>query len=170
MGEATWPAARGLQGQGNFNPRFPWGKRLFKTAENRESPHISIHASRGGSDGFRAAPAGACVYFNPHFPWGKRLFQLFSRFKRRKFQSTLPVGEATIGPPPKVKKMKDFNPRFPWGKRPQSSCWPSRPAPFQSTLPVGEATSVGVAAVDSKAISIHASRGGSDIIFHTHFL
>ena len=123
---------------------------------------ISIHASRGGSD------------------WASQGLPV----SPRKFQSTLPVGEATKGPVERfvpscisihasrggsdvltiviAELASDFNPRFPWGKRqsaPFSGCLAIQ---FQSTLPVGEATQNVTLTVDDSIISIHASRGGSD--------
>ena len=56
----------------NFNPRFPWGKRL-----------INQVAVAGASD------------FNPRFPWGKRPSPVVVEASADRFQSTLPVGEAT---------------------------------------------------------------------------
>ena len=77
---------------------------------------ISIHASREGSDIKRPL-----------------------KMQRQKFQSTLPVGEAT---------------------RPRSlSKWFPR---FQSTLPTGEATMLTIPEWCIYVISIHASREGSD--------
>ncbi len=57
----------------------------------------------------------------------------------------------------------DFNPRFPWGKRPQSRNVRSIWSQFQSTLPVGEATYSLPFGSPTALISIHASRGGSDL-------
>ena len=101
---------------------------------------ISIHASRGGSD-----PADFCnsrlfYDFNPRFPWGKRLLYPPSASVRVKFQSTLPVGEATQKSVMRLFQTGYFNPRFPWGKRPE----------FPRCL------------LAIRMISIHASRGGSD--------
>ena len=80
--------------------------------------NISIHASRGGSDKYHRA---GCKYL-------------------KKFQSTLPVGEATVyGNPTCVGTSR-----------------------FQSTLPVGEATFISSKCFCKGQISIHASRGGSD--------
>ena len=57
---------------------------------------ISIHASRGGSDGAGEATSLNLSNFNPRFPWGKRPhYAAYKRFWEQ-FQSTLPVGEATI--------------------------------------------------------------------------
>ena len=79
----------------NFNPRFPWGKRLEAAYAHIRKSNISIHASRGGSD-----------------LWSG----LLSR-RRNRFQSTLPVGEATLPDAAGAALHQYFNPRFPWGKR-----------------------------------------------------
>ena len=56
-----------------------------------------------------------------------------------------------------------FNPRFPRGKRPFSQSIGDLSLVFQSTLPAGEATlQAGRYPPFEDAISIHASRGGSD--------
>ena len=90
--DACHPVGEGCR---YFNPRFPWGKRPRLTFRVARSISISIHASRGGSD---CPPCRTC-----------------RRWK--KFQSTLPVGEAT----PRRRRLR-------------------RTHIFQSTLPVGEAT------------------------------
>ena len=82
---------------------------------------------------------------------------------------------------------EDFNPRSPWGERPLSGAISARTSRFQSTLPVGGATydmiyneffrdefqstlPVGGATIPIVcpcfliAISIHAPRGGSDVV------
>ena len=124
---------------GDFNPRFPRGKRpepppLVKSWRRFQSTlpageatyssrlkclihPISIHASRGGSDHAAAFTARNKIYFNPRFPRGKRR--------------------------PAVKPLR---------------CKVS----FQSTLPAGEATHLLAEFFHDCLISIHASRGGSD--------
>ena len=57
----------------------------------------------------------------------------------------------------------NFNPRFPWGKRRPRKIKSRSCHPFQSTLPVGEATNLPVLPMNGCCISIHASRGGSDL-------
>ena len=79
---------------------------------------ISIHAPRGGSD----------------FPKIRNDWQFVI------FQSTLPVGGATI-----------------------FCSWKSNTKTFQSTLPVGGATGKNRNAGKRPSISIHAPRGGSDL-------
>ena len=85
---------------------------------NVNATPISIHAPRGGSDG------------RGWDMWGTRL----------KFQSTLPVGGATVLRDNGIEVAEYFNPRSPWGERRHAQVSGHR-------LPV---------------ISIHAPRGGSD--------
>ena len=101
----------------NFNPRFPRGKRrreIIIMARNL----ISIHAPREGSDLFILISPFYFFNFNPRFPRGKRrlyviIISFFQRISihasrggsdsqhlnrnrlRKRFQSTLPAGEAT---------------------------------------------------------------------------
>ena len=103
----------------NFNPRSPWGERQTMAPYVAFNVAISIHAPRGGSDNI--------IKEKPD-TW-------------KIFQSTLPVGGATIMP-----------------------ILFRRPMEFQSTLPVGGATRSGRKHSGSLTISIHAPRGGSDYL------
>ena len=127
-----------------FQSTLPVGEATCRLdVPGRQWIFISIHASRGGSDrldGFREF--GTEFHFNPRFPWGKRRKNLLQSLFWEKFQSTLPVGEATDT----ARHKRASNPIF------------------QSTLPVGEATHVAVAVPHIDSISIHASRGGSDSV------
>ena len=126
----------------NFNPRFPRGKRLENNWQGRICNVISIHVSRGGSDHYVRQVGGRSADFNPRFPRGKRPATALLLFRACIFQSTLPAGEATLG-----KQGRRSQPRF------------------QSTLPAGEATfKPSGFRVDVGEISIHASRGGSDVV------
>ena len=102
----------------DFNPRSPWGERHGTEKVTFRVKIISIHAPRGGSD---------------YIPPVLHLFQ-------DRFQSTLPVGGATL----KLFLML-------------SHIWQ-----FQSTLPVGGATKIITFVSHVLGISIHAPRGGSD--------
>ena len=154
----------------DFNPRFPWGKRRYPAYYDVKWDYISIHASRGGSDYFNIRLVAFIKHFNPRFPWGKRPLNGRKRCVIGKFQSTLPVGEATLrwywsmessvisihasrgGSDFSfcqfIAPLLYFNPRFPWGKRP--------------SLSLGSRA--------HQIISIHASRGGSDlVIFYSDY-
>ena len=100
---------------------------------------ISIHAPRGGSDPGLHQAVGAASDFNPRSPWGERPPRRPPVSKFGRFQSTLPVGGATI----MFQKIKQM-------------------LLFQSTLPVGGATIMAKKMKTPTNISIHAPRGGSD--------
>ena len=72
-GEATSSSLDAVSFFTHFNPRFPRGKRPKEVVALKVKLDISIHASRGGSDG-RGRP---------------------SIIHPIRFQSTLPAGEAT---------------------------------------------------------------------------
>ena len=172
-------------GADDFNPRSPWGERPGRHGTDADHRTISIHAPRGGSDGF----------------WG------FLEARRKKFQSTLPVGGATAvsgtfgqlmiisihaprggsdkaygmdastayqisihaprggsdsEPERVVAPIDYFNPRSPWGERLSRNTGSIAGREFQSTLPVGGATSTPQLLKPWFMISIHAPRGGSD--------
>ena len=123
---------------------------------------ISIHAPRGGSDQIKPGRT---------FLWAL-------------FQSTLPVGGATLNITLVKRRHTNFNPRSPWGERQEPISGTARTLEFQSTLPVGGATleqlqqglrvlfqstlpvggatHQGALGLSSRSISIHAPRGGSD--------
>ncbi len=100
---------------------------------------ISIHAPRGGSDTPQSGARSCPIYFNPRSPWGERQPPAIRYLGSASFQSTLPVGGATIQKitPSDVSRISihaprggsdrrcrsaryllfDFNPRSPWGER-----------------------------------------------------
>ena len=101
---------------------------------------ISIHTPRGGSDVSRSDRFTLFRYFNPRSPWGERLGTNSPGAINILFQSTLPVGGATL-----------------------TSLYLRLQILFQSTLPVGGATINASQSENSVDISIHAPRGGSDL-------
>ena len=104
---------------------------------------ISIHAPRGGSDhGLSDRLYDRSAHFNPRSPRGERLAYLTHRTAKSIFQSTLPAGGATIDAIPMLVDA----------------------AVFQSTLPAGGATKDNTSADNRGKISIHAPRGGSDVL------
>ena len=78
-----------------FQSTLPVGEATFVIERTESRPAISIHASRGGSDISTLALMRRKPYFNPRFPWGKRRNIGNIGNIVVKFQSTLPVGEAT---------------------------------------------------------------------------
>ncbi len=83
------------------------------------------------------------AYFNPRSPWGERPLVDSHIILLALFQSTLPVGGATI-----------------------FIVISLRASPFQSTLPVGGATPIVCPFRQRVVISIHAPREGSDESLH----
>ena len=170
----------------DFNPRSPWGERLIHQRSKQSlsafqstlpvggatrlrastgwTGKISIHAPRGGSDKISSESSKEIEDFNPRSPWGERRPQFLIKEDFRGFQSTLPVGGATVSAEQVPSAPADFNPRSPWGERPlwygfsyclqyfnPRSPWGERQSVssdvhadfvFQSTLPVGGATFV----------------------------
>ena len=168
----------------NFNPRSPWGERLRRNRHTGNKPVISIHAPRGGSDVDWVWLVTASIYFNPRSPWGERPVLPEDRDFALVFQSTLPVGGATLlrmrtvrasnisihaprggsdfAACNKAPDLLYFNPRSPWGERPLLRRLKDVDPQFQSTLPVGGATAIISPVYLIILISIHAPRGGSD--------
>ena len=190
----------------NFNPRSPWGERHLLVYCRRCHTEFqstlpvggatvqSVPIFRGGPDfnprspwGERPAWAAAVgagrANFNPRSPWGERQTTNGQKKRSSTFQSTLPVGGATVwqrgggvcrfqstlpvggatSPRPGVHHgLGDFNPRSPWGERRFGDGVGAWLLVFQSTLPVGGATPTVPFAVQYIPISIHAPRGGSD--------
>ena len=146
----------------DFNPRFPRGKRPFTHSIYAESQReISIHASRGGSDYRSSCILVPTADFNPRFPRGKRREIPRTLPPARNFNPRFPRGKRQTWIQQPSLSM-DFNPRFPRGKRPVIILMARYTAIFQSTLPAGEATGRYFCCIECTDISIHASRGGSD--------
>ena len=125
--------------------------------------------------------------FQSTLPVGERLSLSSRRPGIGIFQSTLPVGGATllrgassskldisIHAPrggsdlfwsPRTQQNDNFNPRSPWGERLLLAFSGRKLIEFQSTLPVGGATYQRLCGQKYQQISIHAPRGGSDILY-----
>ena len=78
----------------DFNPRAPYGARLF---------HSAVMERRG--------------YFNPRAPYGARLSGTPAAAQARRFQSTCPLRGTTYDAIMTKAKEADFNPRAPYGAR-----------------------------------------------------
>ena len=100
---------------------------------------ISIHAPRGGSDGELDFSHKAPPYFNPRSPWGERLSERLGKGGSAIFQSTLPVGGATI-----------------------SELRPAWVVGISIHAPRGGSDNLQMQILPKHLISIHAPRGGSD--------
>ena len=147
-----------------FNPRIPYGMRLYRSSMAAQlgtisihasrmgcdwrcmfchlsSSLISIHASRMGCDSSAASTSSNRIYFNPRIPYGMRLALTVPRGYFSKFQSTHPVWDATT-----------------------SLRIAIRGQAFQSTHPVWDATTKAKPSYIKSLISIHASRMGCDLL------
>ena len=122
-----------------FQSTLPAGEATFVLATTVPVAHISIHASRGGSDVGDFFSKCSPVDFNPRFPRGKRHGQGTSMIQDINFNPRFPRGKR---PPPLLQALRIsyFNPRFPRGKRQTHGAYISTLQSFQSTLPAGEAT------------------------------
>ena len=147
---------------------------------------ISIHAPRGGSDNPDTVWGNPYREFQSTLPVGGATTIGVVAPATAGFQSTLPVGGATDGMSecplcyiisihaprggsdwcccPCTTPTQDFNPRSPWGERLPHRCTGGEHKQFQSTLPVGGATPTGEDPDKISTISIHAPRGGSDVL------
>ena len=168
----------------DFNPRSPWGERRCSRWLRCWCRYISIHAPRGGSDPTVPQAVQALSDFNPRSPWGERRWLAAFVAQLGEFQSTLPVGGATIGSdlslqlfdfnprspwgerpamlPRAAAGPRDFNPRSPWGERHNLSLLLARSYHFNPRSPWGERRRTAGSWTLPHFISIHAPRGGSD--------
>ena len=104
--------------------------------------------------------------FNPRSPWGERLTGFSGKTATSLFQSTLPVGGATLPLPCNV-PYTGISIHAPRGGS-DAIFAPNliRYWQFQSTLPVGGATPPSPWCTPGRGISIHAPRGGSDGLYY----
>ena len=127
----------------NFNPRSPWGERPFvSVVYYNHSKDFNPRSPWGERLLFGISGKNSVVNFNPRSPWGERLRSCINLSLIDGFQSTLPVGGATLevfyvtlyfqisihAPRGGSDKSKlrisytiiNFNPRSPWGERPSA--------------------------------------------------
>ena len=162
VGGATRSGRRGRPGNGDFNPRSPWGERLAKGGKLVEAKYFNPRSPWGERPSI-IDEGGNLNDFNPRSPWGERQHGVNAHDQGDQFQSTLPVGGATSGMP--SMRIFDYHisihaPRG--GSDDRASGGGGGRDPFQSTLPVGGATEVFRVEIKEDTISIHAPRGGSD--------
>ena len=123
---------------------------------------ISIHASREGSDAMFSRLSSGDWLFQSTLPAREATKTIAGIGSTAVFQSTLPAREATEADSAVLLPGRNFNPRFPRGKRPHCLLTVMLLLKFQSTLPAREATSRPSGGAFLLVISIHASREGSD--------
>ena len=117
----------------------------------------------GGATSCSMTASTRASNFNPRSPWGERRCRFDKGRENHEFQSTLPVGERHSETGSIVTTFLDFNPRSPWGERPATSLNARRFCYISIHAPRGGSDIVTSYARNSGyAISIHAPRGGSD--------
>ena len=162
------------------------GSDFFNLCEIAGYKIISIHASRGGSDALCKMPPAFIKVFQSTLPAGEATFLNDFKSAADPFQSTLPAGEATYehefhkpyssisihasrgGSDPGVidliARQAIFQSTLPAGEATFFLVdLVTLSSTFQSTLPAGEATPKATHSIAYPFISIHASRGGSDV-------
>ena len=146
-----------------FNPRSPWGERLYHTREQyaiaafqstlpvggatqfrqfaQNMTPISIHAPRGGSDRLAGCTSLPRKQFQSTLPVGGATTKANSNGSPSPFQSTLPVGGATSHAW-HLTSISGFQSTLPVGGATTIRLFRCTMEVFQSTLPVGGATSL----------------------------
>ena len=99
---------------------------------------ISIHAPRGGSDCDEVLPGDTVSIFQSTLPVGGATIIPMEVILSESFQSTLPVGGATVSSRVLALAKIDFNPRSPWGERLIISCTVKGRYNFNPRSPWGE--------------------------------
>ncbi len=183
-GERRNPTGSGIS-ERHFNPRSPHGERPALTAAVSSGEKFqSTLPARGATLRADGSKSGY-THFNPRSPHGERQVILIVWACASLFQSTLPARGAThqgVLCRCKVRKISIhaprtgsdlrwlrtarrslyFNPRSPHGERLFVKPWFYAEGLFQSTLPARGATATSGAGTQTKEISIHAPRTGSD--------
>ena len=141
-GEGDNTALAGNHRRGNFNPRPPWGGRLFHIFLSLSfSFQISIHALRGEGDQQALHGAGPAPDFNPRPPWGGRPHPRKVCSDRGQISIHALRGEGDHMLRLCRISHQYFNPRPPWGGRQEQRTNLNLKEKFQSTPSVGRATS-----------------------------
>ncbi len=147
----------------NFNPRSPWGERPDALLDLIELELFQSTLPVGGATGGVQSGNEGTHNFNPRSPWGERHFLFTTFFRTSLFQSTLPVGGATWSSVFRSPVGRNFNPRSPWGERPILVAVDLNPVShFNPRSPWGERPGTDNQSKGTYKISIHAPRGGSD--------
>ena len=168
-----------------FNPRSPYGERLYAVPLISGFSFISIHAPLTGSDRLSEIIVARVKKFQSTLPLRGATTDHSTACKRDRFQSTLPLrGATSMGldepryfgisihapltgsdrrPIIRQKATCHFNPRSPYGERQFPPFFVSRGRRFQSTLPLRGATQPISPEAGVLLISIHAPLTGSDL-------
>ena len=126
-------------GNGDFNPRSPYGERRLSPMVTKHSAKISIHAPLTGSDQLGWLKFVHSKHFNPRSPYGERL------------KKACPIGHTG-----------NFNPRSPYGERRVYYRYKAKPKKISIHAPLTGSDDVQYFNQKAQDISIHAPLTGSD--------
>ena len=146
-----------------FQSTLPVGGATSSYRHTVHRRNISIHAPRGGSD-VTIAPVPLSSRISIHAPRGGSDSIKIHVIHDRGISIHAPRGGSDLRYSGAVRRPSDFNPRSPWGERQLVLTCSNMVVIFQSTLPVGGATAGQAPSARKAQISIHAPRGGSDVI------
>ncbi len=169
-----------------FQSTLPAGEATLIFRKECPASLISIHASRGGSDNILHLLLSAKMIFQSTLPAGEATQE--GHTLQRAIPISIHASRGGSDPGEVLMEVSDFlisihasrggsdgragealtsrqhfNPRFPRGKRHGHRDLIAAALEFQSTLPAGEATQGTSFLRRYLCISIHASRGGSDL-------
>ena len=164
MGGATRLYSSSRRIMFHFNPRSPWGERLWKCSPQNLPTRNFNPRSPWGERRYRPASHQASMRdFNPRSPWGERLGESLCILFAHAFQSTLPVGGATAASSGRLIISSIFQSTLPVGGATRLLRFPAFPPRyFNPRSPWGERHQAGELVGMMPGISIHAPRGGSD--------
>ena len=137
-GGSDWRTRHSVQSLRNFNPRSPWGERPTRFLCPQGIGNFNPRSPWGERPCCWLCCCACCGYFNPRSPWGERPSGTTPRAPTKAFQSTLPVGGATIAGTVHARGKRNFNPRSPWGERHSLICFRHAGNNFNPRSPWGE--------------------------------
>ena len=101
----------------HFNPRPPWGGRLYHRRQKRRLKLFQSTPSVGRATTERACLCPTGVYFNPRPPWGGRLADRLTLLMEEHISIHALRGEGDCVLYSINTFINNFNPRPPWGGR-----------------------------------------------------
>ena len=141
------------------------GSDLSAAQGDDQHGHISIHAPRGGSDVETAERVLLPPAISIHAPRGGSDDHQLGAFAGCGISIHAPRGGSDQAPARRWACLPNFNPRSPWGERLGEIDWTDyNTANFNPRSPWGERPDVMCNCPFPMGISIHAPRGGSDVI------
>ena len=154
----------------NFNPRSPWGERRVRAgAINPCTKGFQSTLPVGGATLVTWRIVFLCSRFQSTLPVGGATLTAGNVIWADEFQSTLPVGGATFCPRRIARSFCRFQSTLPVGGATRGSHGVSPvEADFNPRSPWGERLVVNVLCLPARIISIHAPRGGSDLVLMAH--